>query len=1056
MYSFWNFFLKKKEFSTVLIIVLTLFGLFCVYQIPKEAQPAINIPVGTVTTSFPGASAEDVESLITNPLEEQIVNIGDIDTLTSNSQKGSSSIRVQFDANADIDKSLQDLRDAVSKTLPSLPSEANAPVVNQVNYNNRPVISVSISGDLPETELSDLGQTLTNDLEGVPGVSEVDVSGIPAREVDIVVDKNALAAQGLRLTDVISSIASSNASLPSGNITMSGVSYDVDFQGSISDPNQIGDIAIANHNGATIYLRDIALISNGLASATTKSRASVGGKPSNQSMTLLVYEQTGADVTQVTNGVKAELNNLKQTSLAGLTVLVPPSTDQGFQVSEQLGELVKTGLETIFLIIAVLFLTIGWRESIVAALSIPLSFLIAFIGLYETGNTLNLISLFALILAVGILVDSGIVITEAVHARIGIYGNALDAARASIKEYSWPLIAGTASTIVVFIPLIYLTGTTGRFISGVPVTIIIVLIASIFVALGVVPLIAIAFTKTERNRLEKRQEEYTEKAREWYVKKLRWFLENRQAQNIFIATLCILFILSLTLPFFDFIQTTFFPQTNQDYVYVNIQKPPSTTLDQTDLATREVEELLYTDKDVASFISTVGASSAFSGNGGSSSNYANITVNLQPGHKKTSMQVQSDLERILSPIKDATVQVLQPSSGPGSGSPIQIQFTGNNLNDLVAAADEGSQMLSTIPGASNITTTTKNNGTEFVLSINRAKATALGLTTTQIAQTLRAAINGTIATTIAAPLQNINVVVKLNLNTNYTDPSNTNETTLDSIENLSIQTPSGPVLLGSIIDSSLDSSNAVISHLNEQRIETISAYPAGNATVTNIVSDFQKNLKSLHLPSDVNVTYGGDSQSINQSFSQLFFCLLIGFLMMFMILILAFNSLHDTLQLLFIVPLSLIGVLFGLAFTGQTLSFPVFLGFIALGGVIVNHAIILTDSLVQKELAEPDKPRIEVTLEAASTRLRPILLTTVTTVIGMIPLELAGGTFAPLAFTVMFGLSFALLLTLVLLPTLFYRSKKNTLGNWIGNIKRTLSHWINRFYGNKALLNESK
>ena len=279
------------------------------------------------------------------------------------------------------------------------------------------------------------------------------------------------------------------------------------------------------------------------------------------------------------------------------------------------------------------------------------------------------------------------------------------------------------------------------------------------------------------------------------------------------------------------------------------------------------------------------------------------------------------MSEILSPIKDATVQVLQPSSGPGSGSPIQIQFTGNNLNDLVAAADEGSQMLSTIPGASNITTTTKNNGTEFVLSINRAKATALGLTTTQIAQTLRAAINGTIATTIAAPLQNINVVVKLNLNTNYTDPSNTNETTLDSIENLSIQTPSGPVLLGSIIDSSLDSSNAVISHLNEQRIETISAYPAGNATVTNIVSDFQKNLKSLHLPSDVNVTYGGDSQSINQSFSQLFFCLLIGFLMMFMILILAFNSLHDTLQLLFIVPLSLIGVLFGLAFTGQTYHF---------------------------------------------------------------------------------------------------------------------------------------
>jgi len=1024
MFPLWDFFLRKKEFSTILVLGLVAVGIYAAVQIPKEAEPAINIPVGTVSVSFPGASAEDVESLVTNPLEEAIVNIGDIDTLTSTSVQGGSSIRVQFDANADINQSIQELQDAVAKTVPQLPSEINTPVVGQANYNDRPIISVSISGDLPQTEFSDLGQTLTNDLEGVPGVSSVSVTGIPQREVDVIVDKNELTEYDLDLSQVITAIAASNASLPAGNITMGNVSYDVDFEGNISDPDQIGDIAIANKDGATIYLRDIALIANGLAPSTSYSRASVAGQPANQAITLLVYEQTGADVTDVTTAVKAELKSLQSTSLSGLTVLVPPSTDQGVQVSEQLGQLVGTGLITVILIIAILFLTIGWRESIVAALSIPLSFLIAFIALYLSGNTLNLISLFALILAVGILVDSGIVITEAIHARLKIYGNTLEAARASLREYGWPLIAGTVTTIVVFIPLIYLTGTTGRFISGIPVTIIIVLFASIFVALGVVPLIAVAFTGGEPTRLEKKQEEYTVKARAWYMGKLRILLLNRRYQNIFLITLAVLFIIALSLPLSGFIQASFFPQTNQDYVYVNIQEPPGTVLDQTDLATREVEELLYTDKDIASFVTSVGQSSSFGGASNSSSggNVANITVNLQPGHKKTSTEIQAEITHLLAPVKDATIQVLQPSSGPGSGAPIQIQFTGNNLDDLVAAADASSEYLATIPGASNITTTTKNNGTQFDLSIDRAKATALGLTAEQVAEDLRTAINGTIATTIEEPLQNINVVVKLALNPNYTDPSNTAETTLDSIDNISIQTPSGPVLLGSILTSSLDSSNASIAHLNEQRIETVSAYPLGNATVTGIVAQFQKGLSSLNLLSDVTVSYGGDSQSINQSFSQLFLCLLVGLLMMFMVLILAFNSVHNTLQLIMIIPLSLIGVLTGLTITQQTLSFPVFLGFIALGGVIVNHAIILTDSLVNKAIAEPHKPILDVTLEAAATRLRPIFLTTVTTVIGMVPLEIAGGTFAPLAFTVMFGLSFAILLTLVLLPTLFYRS----------------------------------
>jgi HAE1 family hydrophobic/amphiphilic exporter-1 len=311
-------------------------------------------------------------------------------------------------------------------------------------------------------------------------------------------------------------------------------------------------------------VRDIATVSDGLAPPSTYSRLSINGKPGDPAITLTVYRQSGADIQTTANAVKKELVTLQSTTLSGLDLYVSPSTDQGVQIAKQLGSLTQTGFETVLLVIAVLLITIGWRESIVAALAIPLSFLIAFIGLYLTGNTLNFISLFALILAVGILVDSGIVVTEAIHARMKIFATPVEAARAALHDYAWPLIAGTMATVAVFAPLFFISGIIGKFIAGIPYTLIFVLIASIFVALGIVPLIAVLFTKKNPNRLEEKQEEYTTRFTNWYTAKLRVILEHRRYQNIFIWTLVGLFVASLALPFTGLIQTTFFPQSDED------------------------------------------------------------------------------------------------------------------------------------------------------------------------------------------------------------------------------------------------------------------------------------------------------------------------------------------------------------------------------------------------------------------------------------------------------------------------------------------------------------
>jgi multidrug efflux pump subunit AcrB len=964
-----------------------------------------------------------MESLVTDKLEAQISGVPNIDTLTSTSGDGLSAITVQFTAKADTDQSIQDLRDAVSRARATLPSDVEAPQVTKLNFSDQPIIAVTVSGERTPLEFSRLGTLLQDDLLNVSGVSQVQIAGVPERQVSVIVRKEALEQYGLSVTGVIQAISSSNAALPAGRISMDGVSYNVNFKGGITDPGQIQDIAVSSKDGVPVYLRDIADIVDGLAPASTYSRVSVGGKPSSDGITLLIYKQSSAGIQETAQNVAARLGELKGSTLAGLDVFVPPSTDQGVQISKQLGDLAETGLITVVLVILVLLLTIGWRESLVAGLAIPLSFLIAFIGLYFTGNTLNFISLFALILAVGILVDSGIVVTEAIHARMKLYKSPDDAARAALRDYAWPLIAGTMATVAVFAPLFFLTGIIGKFISGIPYTLIFVLIASIFVALGIVPLIAVLFTKGAPNRLEKKQEEYTTAVTQWYTRKLRVVLEHRRYQNIFLIALFVGMLASFALPALGFVSATFFPVADEDYIYLNLQKPQGTVLEQTDLAVREVEEILYQDEDIASFQTTVGQSSALSGESTSGSNQANITLNLHEDRDKTSVEIAAELQNLLAGVKGADIQVLQASNGPPSGAPIFIRFLGDDLGDLITAAEAGKRLLSSMPGVNNITASTQSNGSEFNLAIDRAKAASLGLNTSAVAATLRAAVNGTKATSLTQDKENIDVVVKLNLNAAYTDPGNTAQTTIDSIKNLSMQSLSGgTVLLGSVLQDSLALSSAAIAHEEKERVQTVGAYPAAGIAATAVVAEFQKRAGELNLPEGVRISYGGESESINESFTQMFIALIAGLVLMFAILVVSFNSIRYTLYLLYIVPLSLIGVLGGLALTGQSLSFTSLLGIIGLGGVIINHAIILMDSLIHNLHAHPERPLIDIVIDSSETRFRPIVLTTIATVIGMIPLALSNPTWGPFAFTVMFGLIFAICLTLVVVPVLFYRA----------------------------------
>ncbi len=1025
MYNIWSFFIHKSRFSYLFLITLVGFGFFSVLTIPKESAPEVQIPVGTVTVTFPGASALDVEKLVTNKIEEGLEGgLDNLDKIVSSSQEGVSVVTAKFNADADIDVSIQKLREEVDKIKPELPTNSNDPIISEINFVDQPIITIAISGNLLPQEFVQLAREVKSRILSIQGISKVNISGMRDREVQVIVNKDALNTFDLRLVDVVGAIRLTNSALPVGSITVDDVKYNIEFAGDIREPSEIADIAVLSSAGEPVYVRDFASVFDGLTKVTTLSRVSVNGSPSQSALSLNVFKNTGGDITKLTKEVRGAFENMQKEGeiLSDTDVLVV--FDRGKLLKKDLTNLSRSGLQTIVLVMVILFLTIGWREALIAGSAIPLSFLIAFIGLFNFGNTLNFVSLFALILAIGILVDSAIVVVEGIHTHMKKGVGKKEASLLAIKEFHSPLTSGTLTTVAVFAPLFLISGITGKFIASIPFTIIFVLLASLLVALGLVPLVAsVVLRRRTIGAVEKWQEVFITKLQIWYKYYLLRILGYRNREYIFMGSLLIVFTLTLMFPLVGLVKVEFFGQENVDWVVVGVEKTQGTTLGDSDFEVRKVEELLYNKPYIESFLTTVGRSSAFIGDGGVSrdSKLANIFITLRPKRNLTSTEIVNDLRRTLSSIRTSSIKVSQPNSGPPVGAPISISFLGDNLEELDRVVSNAAGLLTTIPGTTEVSTSARNDNTEFVITVDKARATELGLNSNILAQTLRASVYGAKATTIKNFSEDIDVVVKLNLNSAYRNPHDTSRTTIDTIRQMGIGTASGPVLLGSIVNISLKKSSAVIQHERRKRAVVLSGQLVEGANTREVVAQFRSRLNEIKVPDGISVIVGGEDKEESQSFRDMFWALVLGIILMFTILVLQFNSYRYAIYVLMIVPFSLIGIMFGLALTGKALSFTSIMGFIALSGIVVNNSIILIDKMNNLRKKNPEKPYKELVVEASTARLRPIALTTLTTVIGVIPLIFVSELWAPLAYAIMFGLSFSVIITLFLIPVIYNR-----------------------------------
>lgn len=1027
MNNFWKFFITYNRFSFLAVVALLCFGIYSIVAIPKESAPEVQIPIGIVNTVLPGASAQDIESLITNKIEQGLSgNLNDVKKITSTSREGVSSVVVEFNASADIDKSITSLKDEVDKIVPELPTDAEDPFISEVNFVDQPILSVAVAGDASPADFAILADALESNLELLPGVSRVETAGVQKREVAIIVDRSKLERYSLTLNEIIGAVGRANVNFPVGSIATDGVVYNIAFEGDITDTSVISNVPVGLAGGQPVYVRDVATVEDGYKAATTISRLSVSGQPTESAISLNIFKTRGGDITSIARSVNDRLAQMQVSDgiLEGYTV--NPILDSGEQIETDLIRLSSSGLQTVFLVVLLLIFAIGWREGILAGVAIPLSFTIGFIGLYISGNTINFVSLFALILAVGILVDSAIVIVEGINRRMK-ENPAIDKKQAAIDtvtEFSAPLTSGTLTTVAMFSGLFLISGVSGQFISAIPFTINFVLFASLLVALGFIPLFGSIFLRRRNlSKMEVLQQQYSHKLESWYSNKLDNFLQNKKQKIVFASIITIGFFAALALPFLGAVKVIFFDQEDIDWIYAGIELPQATELGTTDLVTRRAEEILYNNPYIDSFVTTVGASSAFSDNSGGTqaSKFASYFITLRKDRELTSTEIVDQLRKELGVISDAKISVGQPSNGPPTGSPLVVRFLGANLDELTESATAAANYLKTLPGTTNIETSTNNNSTEFVIELDRAKASAFGLDSFTVSQTLRTAVFGTEATSIVNPQEDIPIVVKLALNPNYQQSDDTNKVTIDVIKNLAIKTPSGEsILVGTIADIKLRESSAVINHEDSERVITLSSDLTADGNLREVSAEFLENVRTeANIPDGVHFEIGGENEESNQAFIEMFLSLIVGIILMLAILVIQFNSFRHTFYVLSILPFSLIGIMVGLAITGKALSFPSLMGFVALSGIVVNNSILLIDQMNANRRRNPEQPLRDSVVTAAVSRLRPILLTTLTTVIGIFPLTFASDLWSPLAYAIMFGLSFSVFITLVLIPMIY-------------------------------------
>lgn len=1058
---------RKRVSVVVMVFVIILFGLIAYRSLPRESSPDITIPYIFISTSYPGVAPEDVEKSITIPIEKKLKGLEAVKHVRSSSIEGMSSIVIEFVAGTDIDEVLPKTKDKVDMAKPELPSDLdNEPEVMEINISELPILVLSLSGQAGLVKLKEMAEDLEEEIETIPGVLEAEITGGLEREIRVEPDPDRLAFYGLSILGLQKVIAEENLNVSGGGIRMGDGRFQLRVPGEFETPEEIYGLVVGIHEGRPVYLKDVARVVDGFKDETGRSR--LNGNPA---VNIQVKKRAGENIPRIAEEIDRIIERMKPLWPANATVT--KLMDESENIESMVADLENNIITGLFLVIVILFFVMGVRNAVLVSLAMPFSALISFMVLYALGITLNMVVLFSLTLALGMLVDNAIVIVENIFRYMEQGVPRVQAAVRATGEVAQPVAASTLTTVAAFFPLLFWSGIMGEFMKYLPITLIVTLSSSLFVALVINPALASMFLRLPHgHRLAgaKVRAEDIEKAGEEpltvrgpFLRGYRSLLRSALRHRLAVLLLASLVVISMAMIWVYRVglenSVEFFPPIEPDGVYINLDMPEGADLEYSDRIARQVEIALcrgpgyglaspeedparcyraagengnqvrgITDMpDVKHIysrtVAVTGGQSVFENN---SPNHIGVQFYDLEERMAPSSATIEEIRRRIQDIPGAKISIAEQEQGPPTGSAINIEITGDNLHVLGRLAHEIRKVLEKIPFVRDIRDDYVAGSPTVKVRIDRQRAAMYGLSTNAIGFALKVAFNGMKVSTYREADKDYDITVQL---------SEADRRKTDVLRELLLPTPSGMIPLSTIAKFEVTGGLSQINRIDHGRVVTVKANVDEEQVPGPVVrARAEKLLAGLALPPGYKVRFTGELDMQKESEDYLSKAFAAAVFLIIMILVSQFNSISQPLIIMTSLILSLGGVLLGLTVMGYPFGIIMTgVAIFSLAGVVVNNAIVLID--YTNRLRERGMGAKEAIIAAGCTRLRPVLLTAITTILGLLPM-VTGISFdfhtmeiswisessqfwSPMAISVIFGLALATVLTLVVVPALY-------------------------------------
>ena len=1008
---------NKPVTTTLVFIAFAILGVFSLVRTSIAQFPEFDSNVLMVMSSYPGANAQDIETNLTKVLENALNGVEDLKDLTSQSKENISMLTLEFEYGVDIEEATNNVRDKLDMVNSSLPDGATMPVIFKFSADDMPVMMLSATADVSLAGLDKiLEDKVTTPLARVNGVGTVSVAGAPTREIQVYCDPNKLEAYGLSISGISSVISAENKNLPSGYIDIGSETYTLRVQKEFTDPSELLDIVVGSVDGRAIYLRDVATVNDGQEEREQESYTN-----GERSARIIIQKQSGANTVNVIRGVKERLAEIEETLPSDIKI----STvyDGSTEIIDSINTLVETIIITFIIVSLVVFVFLGnWKSTFIIILSIPLALLASLIYLFATGNTLNIISMSALSIAIGMVVDDSIVVLENITTHLSRGEKPKEAAVHGTSEVGISVMASTLTMLCVFLPLTMISGMAGIMFQQLGWIVSIIMIISVAAALTFVPMLCSRWLKVDvkhgkaYNLIFVPINRFLDWISRGYAHVIHWCTKRRR---VTILTFAGVFVIAMVI-FIPRLTTEYFPHSDSDRISATIELPMGTAQEVTaDFAKRINDDIVAAVPEAEIINYTFGqadSDNTFASMQSNGTQLISFTINIGSSgdRDRTSAQIADVVRGVIGQypeVRRATVS--EGGGGMGGASTVDVEVYGYDFDETDRIARALQEKMLESPMYTQVTLSRDEYSPELQMDFDRTKLALNGLNSTTAGAAFSAAMSGSLSSYYREDGEEYDIRVRY---------SPEYRTRIEDLENIMVTNGFGRQVrmkdLGNVVETLVP---PTIERKDRERLVTVSGIVADGAALSEAVATAQQAIDATDIPTELSVVIAGDYEDQQDMFGDLLVLMVLMIVLVYMVMASQFEALMAPFVIMFSLPFALVGVFLGLELSGEALGVMALIGIIMLIGIVVKNGIVLIDYTIL--CRERGMNIRDASTTAARSRLRPILMTTLTTVLGMLPLAISQGEGAemwrPLGITVCWGLSISTLITLVLIPTLY-------------------------------------